>query len=357
MKAIRLLLAGSHAGATAIAIIKEVEKQKLPWNLSWIGKKWATEERKSFTLEYNSFTKMGVKFYSLESGKIQTKFTRYTLLAFLMLPFGFIMAGYHVARIRPDIILTLGGAAGAEVSFWGWLFGIPVIVHEQTSAAGRANIFASKFANEVAISRESSEKYFGGKKVTLTGNPINPKIKSLKVTYREKPRTIFITGGSRGSKWINAAVSGILPDLRKYYQVTHQVGEGNLSAFPKNDSEYKVYGQIDPSEWLDVLSDADIVVSRSGANIVSELIALKKPSVLIPIPWTYNDEQTENAKYARDFGIAEILPQKDLTPAALKEKIDYLAENYSKIIGKVEGKASPDLNASKALVDLLKKYA
>ena len=86
MRQKRLLLAGSHAGATAIAVVAEAKKRKLPWDISWIGKKWATEEKKSTTLEYNTLPKLGVSFYPIESGKVQTKFTRYTILAMAMIP-------------------------------------------------------------------------------------------------------------------------------------------------------------------------------------------------------------------------------------------------------------------------------
>jgi UDP-N-acetylglucosamine--N-acetylmuramyl-(pentapeptide) pyrophosphoryl-undecaprenol N-acetylglucosamine transferase len=353
----KLLLAGSHAGATAIAVIKIIRQRGLPWEINWIGRKWATEEKKSHTLEFNSLPKLGVKFYSLESGKVQTKYTKHTISALLTIPFGFFSALYHLIKIRPDLILTFGGAAGAEISFWGRVLRIPIIVHEQTATAGRANIFSSRFAKLTLLSRDSSEKFFKGRKTEIVGNPINPAIAQNKGRLKTIPETLFITGGSRGSRWINDGVKPILGNLLDRYRVVLQCGEENISTFKHSDSKFKVYGQIPFDDWPRILVDADIVVSRAGANIVSELIALKKPCVLIPIPWSYLDEQQKNAEYARDFGIAKILPQKELTPQSLEGEIEKLRVEYPKIVEGVKNKVSPDVKASDKLVDVLERYA
>lgn len=352
-----MLLAGSHAGATAYSLVQEIKRRKLPWKIFWVGKKWATEKKKSYTLEYNVLPRLGVTFYPVESGRIQTKLTRHTLTAILKIPLGLLASGYYVAKIRPGLILTFGGAAGAEVSFWGWVFGIPIVVHEQTVVAGRANLFASKFAKLVALSRASSRPFFRGENTILTGNPINPAIANKTGKNQAKEaKTIFITGGSRGSEWINNAAMPILPGLLKKYNVILQAGEGNTAKFRIPDSKLQLYGQIEPKIWPKILSSADIVVTRAGANIVSELMALKKPCILIPIPWTYMDEQTKNAELARNFGIARILPQADLAPQRLKLEIENLVRDYSEIIRKVRNKVSPDLDASQKVVNILEKY-
>lgn len=356
MKPKRLLLAGSHAGATAISVVKEIKKRGIKWDLFWIGKKYATEEKKSYTLEFNSLPGLGVKFCPVETGKVQTKFTRYTIPALLTIPFGFLASGIQVAKIRPDLILSFGGAAGAEVSFWGWLMGIPVIIHEQTATAGRANIFSSRFAKAVAISRSNSAKYFPGKNVILTGNPISSEIALSEFKPRNKPQTVFVTGGSRGSKWINGPVWEILPKLLTEYKVVHQYGLDNNPGAKWSRDGYTGYGQIPYDKWPNILKSADIVVSRAGANIVSELIAAKKPCVLIPIPWSYNNEQNENAALAKNFGIARVLPQNKLNGKSLEFEIEKLRSDYPKIIKNVARKNSPDIHASESLVNLLEKY-
>lgn len=353
----KILLTGSHAGATAFALIKEIKDQNLNWDIFWVGKKWADEAKIGTTLEYNSLPKIGVSFFEIESGRIQTKFTRYTISALLKIPFGFIQSLFVLLKIKPNVILSFGGASGALVSFWGFVLNIPVVVHEQTSALGRANKFSSYFAKVVAVSRETSIGYLKNKKVVLTGNPVSAEILKLSLkNRRSNVKTIFVTGGSRGSDTINEAVSKIIKELSSKYNLILQVGKGKLSSFKNLPSNVEIYEQIDSSSWPKYIDRADILISRSGANIISELIALKIPSILVPLPYTYNDEQYKNACYAQKIGLARIIKQDELTAKKLLLEIDFLVKNYKKIIQNTKDVVSPDLDASSKLLDLLKSY-
>ena len=340
MKLKKLLLAGSHAATPAYAVAQEIKKRKLSWKIHFIGKKWGMEGENLETLEYEELPKLGVKFHPLESGKIQTKFTRYTIPALFKIPFGFIKSLVYLLKIKPDLTLSFGGASGALTSFWSFVLSIPVIIHEQTASAGRANIFSARFARKIMISRESSKQFFPASKIVLTGNPLNPELSLvLPHTSYVIPHTILVTGGSRGSTRINAALEKILPSLKKKYEVIHLNGKNRLSF----------------SEMAETLLRTDIVVGRAGANTVSEIIALKKPSILTPIPWSYKDEQTKNAEFARNFGIARILLQAELTPERLEREIENLVKDYPNILKRVKNKVSPDLDASKKVVDILEK--
>jgi len=343
MKPKKLLLAGSHAGSTAIAVIEEIKKRNLDWEIHWVG------------MEYKGLAKLGVILHSLESGKIENKFTKNTISLLLKIPAS-LVRGYKLTKeINPDLTLSFGSAAGAMISFWSSILGIPVIIHEQTSTAGRANLISSYFAKKILISRESSVYFFNRHKTELTGNPLNNEIfKYINETRSSEVKSILVTGGSRGSKWINDAIKPILPQLFEKYFVIHQTGERNLEEFADiKNQKYFCLGQTDLKNMAKIFSKSDIVISRSGANTVSELIALKKPSILIPIPWIYNDEQTENAKYMENLGFARILPQKELTPQRLLSDIEKLIEDYPTIIKNTEKVISPDLLASEKVVDIL----
>ncbi|KKP32328.1 MAG: UDP-diphospho-muramoylpentapeptide beta-N- acetylglucosaminyltransferase, partial [Candidatus Woesebacteria bacterium GW2011_GWE2_31_6] len=122
------------------------------------------------------------------------------------------------------------------------------------------------------------------------------------------------------------------------------------------NEKYLHIGQAEPSEWFSILEKSDIVISRAGANTVSELIALKRPSILVPIPWSYHNEQTENAKYMESLGLARILQQDKLTPEKLEEEISKLISDYPEIIKNTINLVSPDVFASKNLVDLIEDY-
>jgi len=338
----KLLLAGSHAGSTAIAVIEEIKKRNLPYEIHWVG------------MEYKNLVNIGVNLHHLDSGKIENKATKNTVSSFLKLPVSFYKSRKLVKEINPDLVLSFGSAAGALVSFWANMLKIPVIIHEQTATAGRANIFSSYFAKLILISRESSSPFFNKYKTKLVGNPINNKIiSSINKDPRTKVKTILITGGSRGSTWINDAIKPILPTLLEKYYVVHQTGSGKLSDTIKSD-KYFAFEQTNPKNMAEILTKSDIVISRAGANTVSELIALKKPSILIPIPWTYNDEQTANAKYMESLGLARILAQKELTSQKLLSEIEKLVSDYPSIIKNTVDIVNPDLLASEKIVDILK---
>lgn len=340
MKQKKLLLAGSHAATTAVATIYEIKAQKLNWKLYWVGNE--------------TLPTQGVISQRIESGKIENKFTKNTIFSFLKIPFGFMQAGFRVVQIKPNLILSFGGATGAQVAFWGWLFGISVIIHEQTSVAGRANIKSSKFAKKIAISRNSSRVYFPTQKTVLTGNPISKSIiKLAKFKSRKKVETIFITGGSRGSKWINDAIKPNLNRLLKNYKVIFLTGEKHVNKFTMKNSNLTILGRVDSDKYAELLKKSDIVIARAGANTVSELIVFKKPCILIPIPWSYKNEQTKNAKKLEKTGLARIIKQSELTPQRLYGEIESLIKNYSKIIEKTKNIVSSDIHASEKLVDLL----
>ena len=354
----KLLLAGSHAGSTAIAVIEEIKKRKLDYEIHWIGKQFASEGSSFETLEYKNLSKYGVIFHHLESGKIQTKFTKYTIPALLKIPVGLFNGYKLVKEIKPDLILSFGSAAGAVSAFWSNIMGIPVLIHEQTATAGRANIISSYFAKKILISRDTSIPFFNKNKTNLVGNPTNSVIIKNAIYQKRNSRvkSILVTGGSRGSTWINDAIKPILPRLLEKYFVIHQTGDADIHKFSDiKNPKYFTFGQTDPANMAEVITKSDIVISRSGANTITELIVLKKPSILIPISWTYNDEATENAKYMEGLGLAKILPQKELSPQRLLTEIEILIEDYPKILKQTEDIVSPDIHASENVVDVVEE--
>jgi len=235
----------------------------------------------------------------------------------------------------------------------------PIKSQEITGALkGRANIISSYFAKKVLISRESSFKFFNKSKTELVGNPLNIEIfKYLDLERNKRIKSILVTGGSRGSTWINDEVFPLLPQLLEKYFILHQTGEKNLDKFKSVVSEnYLSFGHVTSKEMIEVISKSDLIISRAGANTVSELIALKKPSILIPIPWSFNNEQQKNAEYMQGLGLARILPQKDLTAQKLLSEIDAIVEDYPAILKRTENITSPDLTASEKLVEILLRY-
>lgn len=354
----KLLIAGSHGATTATSIVSEIKKRNLNWEIFFVGRKWADEASKTLSFEYKSLPEQKVKYFDIEAGKIENKLTRYSLSALIKIPYGFAKTLFVIRKINPDLVFSLGGAIGAMTCFWSYILRIPVILHEPTSTAGRANLFSSKFANLIALSRISSTKYFPAEKTVVTGNPISPEIKDFVEKTRNKSNvgTILITGGSRGSKWINDAIFPILDKLTSKFTIYHQTGNQDFQRFKDLKSKnYISFPQIEHGKMLEILSKSDIVISRAGANTVSELMTLGKPSILIPIPWSFLNEQMENALFMKNYGLATILGQDKLNSASLENEINNLVKKYPKIISSTK-KFKDDLNGSKNIVDILESH-
>lgn len=361
---IRIVLTGGHAATTALATLDEIVRRSGRWDIYWIGTKKAIEGKAVPTLESKIFSSKGIRSYSIIAGRIQVRFTFWTLSSIAKIPFGFIHALFLLLKIRPKIILSFGGFAAFPVVVAGFLLRIPVVIHEQTMAVGRANKYSSLFAKKIALAREESREYFPKEKCVVVGNPILTQIAEVKPkTEIGKPPTVFITGGSRGSQIMNELVVDVLEKLLKDFIVIHQVGFLDNRKIEKvKDSlakelreKYEVYPMIDPMDLDGVYKRADVVISRAGANTVAEIVATKRPAILIPIPWSYQDEQAKNAEFAEKFGLAKVLNQEELTGDRLAEEITNLVDNWEEIITRTKNKKSPDIKAAKRLVDLLEE--
>ena len=363
----RIVLTGGHAGTTALAVTQELIRrsgQKYIWDIFWIGTKRALEGKNIPSIESYVLPKVGVKFHPIITGRIQRKFTMWTIPSLFKIPFGLLHAFSIIIKIKPRVILSFGGFASVPTVIIGWLLKIPIIMHEQTSIYGRANKLASIFSNKILLARLSSLRFYPKEKSEVIGNPILTQIANIPAKMKmDIPPTIYITGGSRGSVSLNSLIKDILNKLLTEHYVVHQTGYSDYKRFQKiRDSltrnlkkRYEVYPVIDPMQVDGVFKRADIVVSRAGANTVSDIIAARRPAILIPLPFAYKNEQFENAKFAQKYGVAKVLSQNDLNSQKLYSEIKYLMKDWNKMVGKIKHKISPDIDASKKLVDILEK--
>jgi len=147
----------------------------------------------------------------------------------------------------------------------------------------------------------------------VIGNPVMTQIREVFPKDKlSSPPVIYITGGSRGSKVLNEAVIPILPLLLNDFYLIHQTGELDYRLFQqkvkklpaKIEKKYEVYATIDPMQVDGIYRRADMIVSRAGANTVAEIMLTKRPAILIPIPFSYLDEQMKNALLAKKFRLS-----------------------------------------------------
>jgi UDP-N-acetylglucosamine--N-acetylmuramyl-(pentapeptide) pyrophosphoryl-undecaprenol N-acetylglucosamine transferase len=366
IKTKKIVITGGHAGSTSYATIEELRKNhQLNWDIYFIGSKNAMEGRSVKTLESEVFPKIGVKYYPITTGRLQRNFTLFTLPSLIKIPIGFLNAFFLIAKIKPDITLSFGGFAAFPVVVLSYILGIPVIIHEQTVEVGRTNKYSKFFAKKIAVSRPESLKYFPKEKIVVTGNPISKEIENVLPKKKiGNPVTIFITGGSRGSTTLNYIVIQNLDYLLGNFKVIHQTGTLDFeriknirNSLPdKLKRNYEIFGVIQPWDWYKFIEKADLIISRSGANIVSEIVATKRPSILIPIPFSYKNEQLNNARYAKNLGIAEIIEQKNLNSGNLMGTINKIANNWKSMINDMKDPMINDRYASEKLVNLILEF-
>lgn len=354
----KIILTGGHASTTAIATVEELIRTggKFEIELFWVGPEHAIEGKFTPTLAATTMPKMGVTFHSITAGRFQRKFTGRSLIAFLKFPLGFLQAIKIIKKVNPDVILSFGGYAAFPIVVVGKILGIPIMLHDQTYSFNRSNKFSAPFADKIAVSRKASLKYYPSKKTVITGNPVMSQI--LEIEPKKQigtPPTIFVMGGSSGAQAINKLIEEILPELLQGYSLIHLTGHIDYQKFKKLHSvlnsaqkkNYELYASVDPMQIDRIYKRADIVVSRSGANTVSELLVAKRPAILIPLTIGNWKEQLINARYAERFGIAKVLLQDDITSVDLINEINLVRKNWSRIVSGVGSKKSPDINAAK----------
>lgn len=279
---------------------------------------------------------------SILTGKIRRYFSFRNFIDFFKIPLGVIQCLVILLIHMPDAIFSKGGYASFPVVIVGWMYRIPILIHESDANPGMANSMLSKFAQRVAIAYQEAEKYFPASQVVLSGNPVREDIREGSAErarqaygFIESKKVIFVVGGSQGARIINNKILNILPDLLRKYQIIHQTGEahfeevtkkaGELGIKPGHGGYYPVafYGE----ELKDILAVANLVISRASANTISEIAACGKPSILIPLESSANNHQRMNAYSLSKTGACLVLEENNLGENMLLTKIEELMDD------------------------------
>lgn len=244
-------------------------------------------------------------------------------------------------KFKPDVVIGVGGYVTVPVVLAAHSQKIKVILHEQNSIPGKANKILSKYASTVCISMESSRKYFEHNNIVLTGNPRGEEILKFKKGNKKdydlsiSKKLVLITMGSLGAETINQKIVELLDDFsNKNYEVLLVTGKENYEEVIKNKlpKNVKVVPYIE--KMGEVLKFTDLIITRAGATIISEITALSLPSILIPSPYVANNHQVINAKDLENNGAAFIVEEISFDKKDLLEKIDKILGD-SKLYGKM----------------------
>lgn len=330
----KILFTGGHL-SPALALIDSLTN-KPNVKTVFVGRRYNNDKEKSLSLEFKEIKKRKIKFYHLPTGRLTRIFNFNSLLNILKIPLGFLTALKIIHNEKPDIVFTFGGYIAFPVALSAFIFRIPLYTHEQTIKPGLTNRIIAFLAKRVFISFEEVKKFFPKDKTIYTGIPLKKSIfqinkKPIFFKGIKKPK-ILIMGGSLGSHSINLIIEKILNQLKKNYFVIHQVGNirkyHDLERLKKiADKDYYVIDHFFDDEIGYIYRNADLVISRAGANTFFELIALKKPAVLIPLPWSANNEQLKQAQLFEKLGLGYIFNQNE-KPEKLMEIIKKIFLNY-----------------------------
>lgn len=280
-----------------------------------------------------------IPYYGIATGKFRRYFDPKNFSDPFRVIKGMREARKYLKEIAPDVLFSKGGFVSVPVVRAAALLGIPCIIHESDMTPGLANKLCIPVAKKVCCNFPETLEMLPAKKAVLTGSPIRQELSQgdKKAAYElcgfddSKP-VIMVVGGSLGSAAINQAVRDILPELLKDYQVVHLCGKEKVDNLLLTTKGYKQFEYI-RSEMKDIFAMADIVISRAGANAISELLSLKKPNILIPLPATSSrGDQILNAKSFESQGFSIVINEDDLTKKLLLEKIQELYFNRASYV-------------------------
>jgi UDP-N-acetylglucosamine--N-acetylmuramyl-(pentapeptide) pyrophosphoryl-undecaprenol N-acetylglucosamine transferase len=369
---LRLLIAGGGTGGhvlPAVAVIEELRQRQVPLESLWIGSHTGVE--RSIAARQN------VPFAAIQTGKLRRYVAIQTVADALRVPIGIGQAWRRIRAFAPDVIYSTGGAVSVPSVIAGHRTA-PVITHEQTAQIGIANRTAARFAMTFAVGFEQTAIQARAlhKNVVMTGNPVRASLASGSAErgfthYGLSPDlpVVYVTGGARGASPLNRRIEPILRELLECVQVVHQVGPPSANddlarltrlrdTLPERlANRYIVIDFIGP-ELPDLYAITDLVIGRAGAGTVSELGFMGLPSILIPLPGTWGDEQRKNARVLGDAGAAMVIEQTDATPDRLRSEILALAESRDRLDAMgaaARSTARPD--AASRLVDEILRLA
>ncbi len=319
-----------------LSIVSEIKRRDRNAEFLFVGPKSDFNE---------AIAAAGIEVREVNAGKFRRYFSLENLSDMFKVLVGIDESIFHILRWKPDVVFSKGGFASVPAVIAASYTRVPVLTHESDAAAGLANKIIARVAKKIFVSFPESKEHFPEHKVVLSGNPIRSDILHGDRTraqrffgLRENLPVVLVFGGSQGAQNVNALLSESLGEILEKHQIIHVCGKNNFEEIEKrldgmnipNKHRYKVYPYLD-EEMKDAFALSDFVVSRAGANSLSEIIALGKPSLIIPLPSAANNHQYLNAKYFADQGIILLAEEKDLDGVKLLEKLSELTAKKTEL--------------------------
>jgi UDP-N-acetylglucosamine--N-acetylmuramyl-(pentapeptide) pyrophosphoryl-undecaprenol N-acetylglucosamine transferase len=333
---LKIIVAGGATGGhlfPGIAIAEEIKSERPESRVLFVSTGTAIEQR--------VLPRTGFDYHWIAAEGIKGRGLAAKIRAIMKLATGVYAAVGLIRQFRPDLIIGVGSYSSAPAVIGGWLLGVPVALHEQNALPGITNRLLSRLADRVFVSFQKTTDRFPSKKVRVTGNPVRREILQAMASSGDKRAaeavgfTVLIVGGSQGARRINEAVTGALVYLkdRRDLFFIHQTGTSEepavRAAYQQAGVACRVQSFFD--DMAACYDRADLLICRSGATTVAEILCLGKPAILVPFPFAADDHQTENARALAEAGGAELLPEGQLSAPGLAEKISYYAVHRARL--------------------------
>ena len=320
-----IVVAGGTGGHIypAIAIINKIKEKEKNSEILYIG----TTDR----MEKDIVPKFGIAFVGLEMAGLNRK-NIFKNVNVLKKYFKAVEdAKIEIKKFKPDIVIGVGGYITLPVLVAAHTLGYKTIIHEQNSIPGLSNKLLSKLVDCVCVSLPSSIKLFKNKNVVYTGNPRSEEIVSVKKISKESfgldgnKKLVIIVMGSLGSSTMTKKLKDLIPAFKgKDYQVVVVTGKGYIDNY--NDvlalDNVKIVPYLD--NMINVMKDADLIISRAGASFIAEITAIGLPAILVPSPYVTHNHQYMNAKELEDLGACTIVTEDEFSKDILILEIDRL---------------------------------
>lgn len=345
-----ILTGGGTAGHVTpnLAIIPSL--QELGYEIHYIGSYQGIEKK--------LIESAGIPYDGISSGKLRRYFDIKNFSDPLRVIKGYREARKLIKKYKPDIVFSKGGFVSVPVVLAAKHARIPTIIHESDMSPGLANKLCFPSAQKVCCSFPETLCRLPEEKAVLTGAPIRrellqgDRLSGLQYAHLSADRpVILIIGGSLGSVTVNTAVRALLPRLLADYQVVHICGKGHLDESLIGTNGYVQYEYVD-APLRHLLAASDLVISRAGANSICEILALRKPNILIPLSASASrGDQILNAESFQKQGFSTVIEEESLSDDTLYTAIQETYKNRAEFIHSME--QSPLGNAVETVVKLI----
>ncbi|MEY4883045.1 MAG: undecaprenyldiphospho-muramoylpentapeptide beta-N-acetylglucosaminyltransferase [Pseudomonadota bacterium] len=313
-----LVMAGGTGGHIFPGLAVAAALRERGWRVHWLGGA-GTPERPS--MESKLVPPRGYAFEVLDFSGVRGK----GLVPLVLLPLKLLRAFWQsialVRRVKPDVVVGLGGYISFPAGMMSVLLGKPLVLHEQNSVAGMANKVLAGVADRVFTAFPNVFK-----KAEWVGNPLRAEFltktdPATRFAGRSGPLRLLVLGGSLGARALNDLVPLALARIPGAVRpvVIHQSGALQIEALRANYSAAGVLAELTPfiDDTAQAMADADLVICRAGASTVTEIAAIGAAAVFVPFPSAVDDHQTTNARFLVDQGAGWLVPQSELTPERL----------------------------------------